>query len=310
MNDSSIIQQPAPYRNFVRAILAWYRRHGRSLPWRNISHPYRILVSEFMLQQTQVSRVLEKYPSFLLRFPTLRSLAEAPRREVILAWDGLGYNNRAVRLHECAKTLLHRYRGTLPTSYEELVRLPGIGPYTANALLVSVHRRPVAVVDVNVQRVLSRVFWRMPSLDAVQDASRVAACAFAILPRRRAYDWTQAMMDLGATICLARNPRCGACPVASLCRSRGAMLRSIGRRTSGERTFDGLPNRIYRGRVVTYLRKNKKPCSAIRIARAVRPTFAHSHASWFVALLKKLERDGLIRLYGNGTLKTMRVSLA
>lgn len=263
-----------------------------------------------MLQQTQVSRVLVKYPLFLQHFPTMKALAAAPRRDVILAWQGLGYNTRAVRLHECAKTLLHRYRGTLPTSYEELVRLPGVGPYTANALLVSVYRRPVAVVDVNVQRVLSRVFWQMPSLDAVQDASRVAACASAILPRRRAYDWTQALMDLGATICLARAPRCNECPVASQCRSRGTMVRTSSRRSSREPTFDGLPNRIYRGRVVEYLRKRRTLCSARAVARVVRPAFTPTHASWFIALLKGLERDGLIRLYGNGTFRTMRVSLA
>lgn len=302
--------QQAPRRSVVRAILAWYRRHGRTLPWRNTSHPYRILVSEIMLQQTQVRRVLVKYRQFLRRFPTLRALAWAERRDVIVAWRGMGYNVRAVRLHECARLLLHKHGGKIPTSYEELLRLPGIGPYTANALLVSVHRSPVAVVDVNIRRVLSRIFWRMSSFDATSTAQQVDRCAAALLPQRKTYEWTQALMDLGAMICTARVPRCSECPVAFCCLSRRSMKNHSSRRSPREPQHDGVPNRIYRGRIIEHLRRHRKSLPAVQIARRVHPKFTASHERWFVGMLNSLERDGLIRIRGNGSLTTMRVSLA
>ena len=146
------------------AVLRWYRQNGRTLPWRGEQDPYRVLVSEVMLQQTQVSRVLEKYPLFLKQFPTLRALARAERSSVIRAWRGMGYNNRAVRLHLLAQTVVNSHGGVLPRTEEELTLLPGIGRYTARALLSSVFHIPVPVVDVNVHRFFSRLFWPMRTL--------------------------------------------------------------------------------------------------------------------------------------------------
>lgn len=298
-------------RNVVRAILAWYTRYGRTLPWRNIADPYRILVSEIMLQQTQVSRVLEKFPQFLRRFPTLRSLANAPRREVILAWRGMGYNNRAVRLHECARIIANNHRGRIPDRLDQLLELPGIGVYTAHALLCSVHARPVPVVDVNVQRVLSRIFWRMASLDSVRAAAEIATLASTLLPKHRAYEWNQAVMDLGATVCTALNPRCEECPVARWCSSCTRMTRPVLRRSQRRRPLHDLPDRIYRGRIIERLRDTNgaRRLRADAVARSIHPTFSQHQEEWFKRLLTDLQRDGLLCVSGNGRLSSMYVSL-
>lgn len=306
------MQKHIKQRSVVRAILAWYKRHGRTLPWRNISDPYRILVSEIMLQQTQVSRVLEKYPRFLRRFPTLRSLARASRREVILMWRGMGYNTRAVRLHECARVLVRDHNGRIPNTLNDLLALPGIGMYTANALLSSVHARPVPVVDVNVQRVLSRVFWPMHSTDSARGAEEVAALSGTLLPTRRAYEWNQALMDLGATVCLARSPRCEACPVLRWCSSAARMVRAGVSRTGRTSRRNGLPNRIYRGWIVELLRNvnGTRRVRADVLARSVHPAFSSRQERWFKELLSGLQRDGLITLRGKRSLASMYVSLA
>jgi A/G-specific adenine glycosylase len=239
--------------SIVRAVRRWYRRHGRSLPWRGESDPYRIILSEIMLQQTQVSRVLEKYPLFLRRFPSMGALARAPRRDVILAWRGMGYNNRAVRLHALASVLVGRGM-EIPTSAEPLIELPGIGKYTAHAILSSVHGLPVPVVDVNIRRLFSRVFWRMKSTADMRSEPEIWRIAGKILPRRGAYDWNQALMDIGATICTARRPLCAVCPLAAMCASREGMVRATGGKPKKEPGMDGVPNRMYRGRIVETLR--------------------------------------------------------
>ncbi|MGH2569330.1 MAG: A/G-specific adenine glycosylase, partial [Bacteroidota bacterium] len=156
----------------TQLVLRWYRRHGRPLPWRRTRSPYRILVSEIMLQQTQVGRVLEKYPSFLRRFPDIQSLARAKKSSVIKAWRGMGYNNRAVRLQQLARIVRHSQGGKLPRTVEELQNLPGIGRYTAHALACFAFRRPLQVVDTNVRRILSRLF---PSETKRRDVWDVAA---------------------------------------------------------------------------------------------------------------------------------------
>jgi A/G-specific adenine glycosylase len=204
-----------------RELLAWYAREGRShLPWRETRDPYAILVSEVMLQQTQVERVLPKYREFLARFPTLSALAEAPTAEVIKAWAGLGYNMRAVRLRQIARQALADYGGRLPYTLDGLLALKGIGRYTAGAIACFAYGQPVATVDTNIRRVLWRIFrgiepapW--PS-GGVASRALIELAEWA-LPRDAAYDWQQALMDLGATICLARRPLCERCPVADCC---------------------------------------------------------------------------------------------
>src|SRR5947199_3161104 len=201
-------RKPRTAQAFTRKLLAWYRRAARDLPWRRTRDAYRVLVSEFMLQQTQVSRVAEFYPRFLERFPDLGALARAPARQVREAWDGLGYYARASNLHALARVVRHDLGGTLPDSPEKLIKLPGIGPYTAGAVASFAYEKPVPAVDTNVRRVLRRVF--------LGDAGRgtgdgyIWELARALVPKdgKRAWRFNQAIMELGALICRARRPQC------------------------------------------------------------------------------------------------------
>jgi A/G-specific adenine glycosylase len=202
-------------------LLDWYVREGRiHLPWRHTRDPYAVLVSEVMLQQTQVERVLPKYAEFLGRFPTLAALAAAPRAEVIQAWASLGYNMRAVRLHEIAQQAVATYDGSLPDTLEGLLSLKGIGRYTAGAVACFAFGQPVATVDTNIRRVLWRVFRGIEPATwpagerAVRETLTLADWA---LPPPRAYDWQQALMDLGATVCVSRRPACERCPLRDCC---------------------------------------------------------------------------------------------
>jgi len=314
-------------RRVIRAILRWYERHGRTLPWRlpdrqndvglvgrtpGSTNPYRILLSEIMLQQTQVNRVLIKYPQFLRRFPTLRSLAKARQRDVVMEWQGMGYNNRAVRLHKLAQMVMQTYKGRFPKEYGQLILLPGIGMYTANALRVSAFGEAVPVVDVNVQRVLSRIFSKMVTTKHVNPLKQIWTLAGNLLPHSRAYDWNQALMDLGSSVCTARNPQCGDCPVTSLCASRPAMSRIVVHEPKREPSLDGIPNRMYRGRIVDALRKTKGTGSlrADQLGKRIHSSFGRRHMIWFRDLLSKLQEDGLIQVRGNGSLRTQFVSLA
>jgi A/G-specific adenine glycosylase len=289
-------------RKLVATILRWYSRQGRTLPWRNISDPYRILVSEIMLQQTGVGRVLEKYPEFIRTFPSFKKLASARQRDVVVAWRGMGYNNRAVRLHRLAQIVVTEYRGRLPSTFEELLALPGIGRYTANALLLSVHKKRVAIVDVNIQRVLSRIFRRMKSTADMLPHEEVWQIAESLVPVRRAYDWGQAQMDLGATICTARTPGCRICPVASLCKSRIAMKRPKVVSPKSEPSKNGIPNRIYRGKIVDILRRRRDSRSIPidTLGGGVLPQYSSSDRDWLESLLHGLERDGLIKRARSG----------
>lgn len=202
-----------------RLLLEWYERSGRDLPWRNITDPYAILVSEMMLQQTQVDRVLPKYREFLERFPTLAALAEAPTGDVIRAWAPLGYNMRAVRLQSIARQVVAEYGGQVPLQVEELYKLKGVGRYTAGAIACFAHRQQVATVDTNIRRVLYRVFIGIEQPDTPVREEQSWALAEKVLPPGEAYRWNQALMDLGATVCTATTPACEGCPMQSVCRA-------------------------------------------------------------------------------------------
>ncbi len=197
---------------FRRRLLAWYRTAARDLPWRRTRDPYRVLVSEFMLQQTQVARVLDFYGPFLRRYPTVEALARAPRRAVREAWDGLGYYRRAANLHRLAREVVRRHDGVVPAEPEALLRLPGVGPYTAGAVASFAYERPVPAVDTNVDRVIRRVF-------GARTAKVTRTKAQHLQPRsgKTAWRFNQAIMELGALVCSARAPKCTECPVNSLC---------------------------------------------------------------------------------------------
>lgn len=202
---------PERRKLFIRKLLAWYRRAARDLPWRATRNPYAVLVSEFMLQQTQVSRVVDFYPRFLKRFPSIAALARARPRAVMEHWEGLGYYARARNLHKLAREVMQRHNGALPDRPEDLRTLPGVGPYTAGAVACFAYEQPVAAVDTNVRRVLSRVFRKKD----------VWGLASAIVPRngKRAWTFNQALMELGALVCVARKPKCPVCPVQHECLS-------------------------------------------------------------------------------------------
>ena len=204
---------PNRYAAFRRKLLAWFRTAGRDLPWRRTRDPYRVLVSEFMLQQTQVSRVLDFYPGFLRRYPDLAALARATPRAVREAWDGLGYYRRAANLHRLARQVVRHHEGRVPSDPAELERLPGVGPYTAGAVASFAFEKPAPAVDTNVSRVLRRVF-------GCGTAKQVRILAERLQPARgkTAWSFNQALMELGALVCTARAPKCPGCPVRRSCR--------------------------------------------------------------------------------------------
>ena len=208
---------PARRRAFRRRLLAWYDRHGRPLPWRQTSDPYHILVSEIMLQQTQVDRVLPKYGEWLRKYPSFEALGSAPEDEVARTWYPLGYNIRPRRLHAIAREAVARYGGTLPSDEATLRSFKGIGPYTAGALRSFAFRQRAAILDTNVARVLFRVFIGRGQPKAHAMKRRLWALSAALVPRARAFDFNQALMDFGAVVCAARKPWCLACPMAAVC---------------------------------------------------------------------------------------------
>jgi len=235
------VPSPPDRRRFRRRLLAWYRRHGRDLPWRRTSDPYHILVSEVMLQQTQVDRVLPKYTEWLEKYPSLEALAAAPEHEVAAAWYPLGYNIRPRRLQAIAREAVARYGGRLPSDHATLISFKGIGAYTAGAIRSFAFRERAAILDTNVARVLFRVFVGRGDPRRHATRRRLWAIAEALVPARHVFDFNQALMDFGAMVCVARHPRCLVCPMTSDCRTfRGS---------SGEGTHppeDGAPGRARR----------------------------------------------------------------
>jgi len=210
---------PDALHTFGTKLRAWYRRHARDLPWRRTRDPYRILVSELMLQQTQVSRVIDFYRRFLDRFPSVEALAKARESQVVAQWEGLGYYARARNLHKVSRAVV---REGFPSEADQLRQLPGIGPYTAGAVATFAFERREPLVDTNVARVLTRVFAPKLHPKRARDQKAIWAIAEATLPRTGKAAWThnQALMELGALVCTARVKQCGKCPVRGVCKSR------------------------------------------------------------------------------------------
>ncbi len=208
---------PSHKRKFRTRLLKWYARHGRDLPWRHTAKPYEILVSEIMLQQTQVDRVLPKYHEWLAKYPTMEDLAEAPLADVKKAWYPLGYNIRPVRLHSIARESVARYGGTLPKDSEGLQSFKGIGRYTAGAIRSFAFRQDAPILDTNVIRVLHRVF--VGKGDPKKNKSALWHLSEMLIPKGKGYDFNQGLMDFGAMICTARDPYCLSCPMKEFCKS-------------------------------------------------------------------------------------------
>ena len=207
-------------RSLAARLLEWYALHGRSLPWRGTRNPYRIWVAEIMLQQTQVETVKPYYHRWLKRFPTLRALAAASEREVLAVWEGLGYYSRARNLHRAAQIVVQDYSGQMPRTVEGLRALPGIGSYTAAAIASIAFGVDAAVLDGNVKRVLARVFDFREDVKSPRGEKQLWALAQSLVPAGHAADYNQAVMDLGATVCTPRAPKCPACPLRRMCAAR------------------------------------------------------------------------------------------
>ena len=211
------LPEPPDRQRFRRRLLDWYRRNGRDLPWRNTTDPYHILVSEVMLQQTQVDRVLPKYHEWLEKYPTLESLAQAAESDVTQTWRPLGYNIRPRRLHAIARESVARFGGTLPSDEATLRSFKGIGAYTAGAVRSFAFGQRAAILDTNVARVLFRIFIGRGNPRAHAMRRHLWDVSRTVLPQRHVFDFNQALMDFGATMCTARKPKCLVCPMQRSC---------------------------------------------------------------------------------------------
>ena len=260
-----------------KALLEWYAIHARALPWRKTRDPYAILVAEIMLQQTQVDRVIPKWHAWLVQFPTLSELARATRADAVRAWEGLGYNMRAVRLHSIAVQAEAQFGGALPATVNQLMELKGVGRYTAGAVACFAFEQPVAMVDTNVRRVLSRVF-SVP-------ADSVEQVADTVMPRTEAYAWNQALMDLGATLCRPKQPLCLVCPLMVHCGGPGA---PNARKARSQGEFKG-STRFYRGRILDALRRLPRGESVALGELGDRPD-----------LVRQLASEGFVDIDGQG----------
>ncbi len=207
-------------RKIQKALLDWFGRDQRDLPWRQTGDPYPIWVSEVMLQQTQVQTVIPYFRRWMKTFPTLQKLARSRQETVLKHWEGLGYYSRVRNLHRAAQQVVKKHQGRLPDTYEELIQLPGIGRYTAGALLSIAFDQPAPVLDGNVKRVLSRLFAISANGEASAHEKWLWDTSAELVPAKRPGDFNQAMMELGATVCLPKKPLCGVCQLQTQCEAQ------------------------------------------------------------------------------------------
>jgi A/G-specific adenine glycosylase len=282
-------------------LLRWYAAQGRhALPWRLDRSPYRVLVSEFMLQQTQVERVIPIFERFVERFADFAALAHAPPSEVVRAWRGLGYNTRAIRLQRVASAVVERYDGTLPSERDALLGLPGIGAYTAGAVRAFAFDIDEVALDTNVRRIAHRVRFGL-EVPVAAGAREVDEAARAMLTRGQAFAWNSAMMDLGAGVCTARAPKCLLCPLRRGCAAApvdSAALAALQRsRPRAVRVRFEDTNRFARGRIVDLLRElpPNRAISLLDLHAALQPQLGSRDPAEVASLVASLERDGVVR---------------
>ncbi len=280
---------------FRPALMRWYRQHGRhALPWRLTRDPYAVLVSEVMLQQTQVDRVLPYYERWLSRWPTVEDLATATSAEAIREWSGLGYNRRALYLHRTAVVLVEGHAARFPTDLTTLGSLPGVGPYTTAAIAAFAHESRVAVVDTNIARVLARAVLGVASQRHHPPAALLSA-ANDLLPTRNARDHNLALMDLGAMVCTARSPHCVECPMRRHCAWYAAGTPALPASNSNPAAPFESTSRYARGRIIDALRHES--CLDESSLLALLPVH---HRANLTVYLKALAHDGLIRQNPDG----------
>ena len=286
---------PARRRRLRAAGLGWFDEHGRRFAFRGPRDPYLVLCSEVVLQQTQVTRGEPAWSRFTAHFPTFEVLAAASTADVLRTWSGLGYNRRALSLQRTARIVVERWAGRLPQDLAELERLPGVGPYTARAVAAICFGRPVAAVDTNVRRVVTRLVAPRTPLGAAQ----LQTLADALVPRDRPADWSAALMDIGSIFCRPREPACADCPLRAECRTAGhrplprPILRGRSAHAVAGQASAGLARRRLRGAIVERLR-------GARDGVWVRLDGGGSGGDGVSAVLQALERDGLIELDRSG----------
>jgi A/G-specific adenine glycosylase len=260
---------------FRKLIFLWWKTHRRELPWRRTHNPYHILISEVMLQQTQVARVVPKYREFLRAFPTVQDLANATPAQVLRVWQGMGYNRRALYLYKTARSIVSDYQGIFPQSEDKLVQLPGLGTYTARALLVFAYRQHVAMVDTNIRRIITHFFFD----DVPQPEAKIQAVADRLVPKGKSWEWHQALMDYGALA--LRIPR-----------------------TPSRMPREAIPfkesNRFYRGRIVDRLRQGN--IQERILLQELKRVYDKPHA-FLRPVLETLLRDGLVERSPKGELR-------
>lgn len=284
----------------TQTLLDWYRRNARPFPWRS-DHvdPYMVLVSETMLQQTQAARVAERIGLFLTVFPTIHDLAAASNGTMIRQWQGMGYNSRALRLRDAALAITERHGGVIPSDVDALLALPGVGPYTSAAIACFAYNKHVVVLDVNVRRVYSRLASRMATTIDVLSDELLAQFAQRVIPQRRSAMWHHAVMDLGATICTARKPKCDVCPMADMCPS--AYVMKQGQRTSKrEPMFREEPQRIWRGRIIEALRgvPSGRSITITSLSTMLLGQHTQEEHEWLTGMIAVLETAGHITRSG------------
>ena len=291
----------------VRAgLLAWFAANRRDLPWRHTRDPYRILVSEVMLQQTQVDRVIPYYRRFLEQFPTVQALADAPTADVITAWAGLGYNRRAVNLQRTARHVVEHLGGEFPQDVEALMQLPGIGPYTAGAIAAFAFERDVGFIDTNMRRVIHRLFFGVDVPERIASDREIVALAAELVLPGEGWTWNQALIEFGALQCTQRRPACVICPLQAVCCAFPAIQTAIaelplGARLKKEAAFSG-SNRFYRGRVLAALRDRASNgddapgVTLLELGKTVRDDFSDADLPWLYGVVAGLQQDGLARV--------------
>ena len=278
-------------------MIKWYRSEGRDLPWRHTRDPYAIFIAELMLQQTQVNRVIPKWYSFLTLYPNWTSLAAAPSADLIRQWVGLGYNKRIIRARKTAQIVKDRHQGLLPSKPDLLEALPGIGKYTSSAIQCFAFNKSVPVVDVNINRVLTRFYGiKTPQTDAY-----IRELANKALPKKNSYDWNQGLMDIGASICKANTVHCAMCPLTKSCSTSSAGTTTIISQSKISQSKYLGSNRYYRGKILNFLKLHihNDKFGLDQLSTALRQTTKDNNMEQIKKALQGLHRDELVDLHPN-----------
>ncbi len=293
MGESEKMKTPIAILRLRKTILRWFDANARDLPWRRTRDPWAVLVSEYMLQQTQVERVIPKYLDFLRRWPTPAALAESSLAEVLATWSGLGYNRRAKNLHAAAIAICEQFGGVVPLDVDALISLPGIGRYTAAAVASFAGNADVVLWDTNIRRIFMRVLHGGEFARRLPDDATLETILSRVLPRGRSRDWHGALMDFGSAVCVSRAPACAACPLAASCVAAPSFLAGKSPRVAlirPQSKFEG-SRRQARGAIVRLLTE-KGPLTETYVIAATACKDAR-------AVITDLERDGMLRREGD-----------